>query len=304
MWFEMCGICGKEYGTHEIKDGKLCGHCFERLPESIQKRCKSFTKREMIRLNKQIVEPDIWGRIGALGIGKDMISINGKGIRLKNLKRISLHFHPWKAGERPGTVIGRATVIVELIRPHIVLEEPLLWENMTVFYHISQKKITYKYPCQLELLIGMVQKCLKKWNHSMAPNREKACSLLREYSKKRAEDEKRIRNERSKKEAEKKAEEMRRKAEEARKRTEREKRAEEAKKKAYEEQKNKACRDGGDGLLQKAKDLFQVEKLYTKNELKEKRRRLLKKYHPDMGGSEEMAKKINTAYDILVKYAA
>lgn len=41
---------------------------------------------------------------------------------------------------------------------------------------------------------------------------------------------------------------------------------------------------------------------YTEKMLKEKRKELIKKAHPDSGGSEDEAKKINTYYDILKKY--
>ena len=43
---------------------------------------------------------------------------------------------------------------------------------------------------------------------------------------------------------------------------------------------------------------------YTEIELKEKRKELIKEAHPDAGGSEEEAKKINAYYDILKKYVS
>lgn len=286
MWLAMCGNCGKEYGEYECKDGSLCRHCFDRLPESVQKRCGYFTKRELHRLNRQLAEPEIWGRIGALGIGKDMISIGGKGIRLKNVKRIGLNFHPLKAGGRPGTVMGAVTVAAELRHPHIMIEEPLSREYMTVSYRISGREIAYRYSRWLESFVEMLQECLKKRICDMTPYKEKVCALIRGYDREKAEEEIRA------------GEEKRRRAEETRKR------AEQARKKAHEEQADKAARACGGESLQRARKLFQVENRYTRDELKERRRRLLKKYHPDAGGSEEMAKRINMAYDLLNQYAA
>ena len=53
-----------------------------------------------------------------------------------------------------------------------------------------------------------------------------------------------------------------------------------------------------------AKKLFGVEIPYTKEEIIEKKRTLLKKFHPDNGGSVEETIKINKAYEVLEKYVS
>lgn len=257
-----------------------------KLPDSVQRKVWSFTKGELKRLSKQITEPEIWGQIGTLGIGKSMISINRKGIRLKKVRRISLNFHPLRECGRSGIVLGKATVVLELAQPHMLIEEPLFFEDIMVSYRICGKEITYKYPRQVELIIGMLQECLEKKVRDITPYWEKTYSLIR------------------KGEAEKRAQETRRREEEARRRAQEDRRKEKETRKKAEESEKKANMSREDASLERARDMFQVGKQYTECELKAKKRSLLKKHHPDVGGSVEMAQKINIAYDLLVQYAA
>ncbi len=53
-----------------------------------------------------------------------------------------------------------------------------------------------------------------------------------------------------------------------------------------------------------AKELYDVEIPYTKDDIISKKRELLKKYHPDNGGTAEQAAQINKAYDLLAKFAS
>ena len=49
--------------------------------------------------------------------------------------------------------------------------------------------------------------------------------------------------------------------------------------------------------------LYMLQTGYTKEDLSQRRKRLLKVFHPDQKGEEDCAKKINMAYDILKTYA-
>lgn len=229
----------------------ICGHCLSRLPASVQKEVWQFTRHELAQLCKQIPEPEIMRQIGALGVGQHAISLNGKGIPLKNIKSIRLNFHPLRPGRNSGTVIGRITVIAELLRPHILIEEPLLNEEISVFY-------PYFYPYEMESLIDMIQECLDEWTCDMMPYLKKYEKLLYIYRREQARKE-RIKEE-NKKEYKK----------------EYKKKEEESHNKTYEKKENGTGKDENDVLLQKAKGMFQVGTQYTKQELKEKRRSLLK----------------------------
>ncbi len=277
------------------------GIAIDKLPYSVQREARRFTEGELRRLCRRVEEPEVWGHIGALGIGRHMISLGGSGIRFKNIRRISLNFHPLREGGRPGTVVGKATLVLELARPHVLIEEPLFFEDIAVFYRISQKEIAYRYPRQAEWVVGMLQECLEQKVRDLTPYREEICRMIREYeAEKMAEEIRRRaweagRREEAARRAQRAREEARRREQEARRREE---------KRREEESGKKESRSGRDAAWERARDIFQVGKQYTRSELKAKRRSLLKKYHPDAGGSVEMAQKINMAYDLLVRYAA
>ena len=56
--------------------------------------------------------------------------------------------------------------------------------------------------------------------------------------------------------------------------------------------------------LQEALQYYGMAMPYTAKQVRDRRRELMKKAHPDSGGSEEDAKRINAYYDLLIKYAS
>ena len=55
---------------------------------------------------------------------------------------------------------------------------------------------------------------------------------------------------------------------------------------------------------EKALEFYKLQMPFTEKELKERRRQFMKTAHPDAGGSNEEAEKINEYYEILKKYAS
>ena len=53
-----------------------------------------------------------------------------------------------------------------------------------------------------------------------------------------------------------------------------------------------------------ALEFYKLQMPFTEKELKERRRQFMKTAHPDAGGSNEEAEKINEYYEILKKYAS
>ena len=68
-------------------------------------------------------------------------------------------------------------------------------------------------------------------------------------------------------------------------------------------QKNSRQGSGVASEYEKALKFYGLQMPFTKEELKNKRRQLMKKAHPDAGGNTEEAEKVNVYYDILMKYA-
>lgn len=69
------------------------------------------------------------------------------------------------------------------------------------------------------------------------------------------------------------------------------------------QERNEYSRQGNDSDEEKARRIFGLYGEFTVNGLKAVRRSLMKKNHPDQGGSEERAREINAAYDILLPLA-
>ena len=71
----------------------------------------------------------------------------------------------------------------------------------------------------------------------------------------------------------------------------------------YRRADNAARKPAADHAREEAETIFMVKYPYDEAEIKSKRNMLLKKYHPDNAeGSEEMCKKINECYAVLMKY--
>ncbi|AEH22827.1 heat shock protein DnaJ domain protein [Thermodesulfobacterium geofontis OPF15] len=54
--------------------------------------------------------------------------------------------------------------------------------------------------------------------------------------------------------------------------------------------------------IEEARKILKLPKKTTRKEIIENYRKLAKEYHPDHGGSEELIKKLNYAYEILMEY--
>lgn len=54
--------------------------------------------------------------------------------------------------------------------------------------------------------------------------------------------------------------------------------------------------------IEKARKILKLPKKTTRKEIIENYRKLAKEYHPDHGGSEELIKKLNYAYELLMEY--
>jgi uncharacterized membrane protein len=54
--------------------------------------------------------------------------------------------------------------------------------------------------------------------------------------------------------------------------------------------------------LEEARKILKLPKKTTRKEIIENYRKLAKEYHPDHGGSEELIKKLNYAYELLMEY--
>ena len=54
--------------------------------------------------------------------------------------------------------------------------------------------------------------------------------------------------------------------------------------------------------IEEARKILKLPKKTTRKEIIENYKKLAKEYHPDHGGSEELIKKLNYAYELLMEY--
>lgn len=54
--------------------------------------------------------------------------------------------------------------------------------------------------------------------------------------------------------------------------------------------------------IEEARKILKLPKKTTRKEIIENYRKLAKEYHPDHGGCEELIKKLNYAYELLMEY--
>lgn len=293
-----CKICKNQISDNgvEVKNGIICNDCMELLPDSVKLNAKNFTVRQILQLSKMIQPSSSknWVESGVFGVGKNTISIKKHEFQLKDLREVRLNFHPKAMGPHPNTVVGTITVVIETRTPHFLIEEPFFPDDVIVAYGISGKVITYHYSYTIETLFNLIQECIDKKVYDMTnfiDRYQQAVQKSDEYKKNKANAE-----------AQKKKMEEDQKAKEE---ADRKKREEEQRQKQKEE-KRKAYVGGKRPLspFEEAKILFDVEMPYTTSDIKAIRNKLVKKYHPDLGGSEEMCKRVNEAYTLLSKFAS
>ena len=295
-----CKMCRNEIVGNSIqtKNGCICQGCYDQLPNSIKASIRSFTVQQLKEVKTVIGEPfeRSWVECGRLKLCMESIILNGFAIKLKDIKRISLNFHPKYPWNAARTVMGTVTVVIETKSPHIILEEPFFDRDIKAVYTIYGKNITYTYSYELEKLVREVQKAVDAdtdlydaaARYSEEVGRRKEAEAAKQ---KKAEAERKAREEAA-----------RRQAEEDRKRKEKIK---------NEKQRNQNRYTGGYAKkaqepltpFEQAKKMFGVELPFTLKELDSRKKELAKKYHPDMGGDTETFQQIMEYYEMLKKYA-
>lgn len=283
-----CKMCKKKINKEDVKvkNGYICKDCYDSLPESVKACSSDFTTKQLLQLMKIIkpAESKVLVKSGMLKICAESIAIKNTEYLLRDLRKISLNFHPAGVGSHPNTVVGTITIILETKSPHFMIEEPFFENEVTVGYGISGKVIYYYYSYEIEKLFELVQECIDSGTCNMIP-------YIKKYQKLMMKEE----------EYKRQQEEIERKKREEAKRREEEKR-----RKREESQKSKSS--GTSKTLspfEEAKSMFCVEMPYTKEQIKKSRNNLIKRYHPDnKGGSEEMCRKINENYALLLKFAS
>jgi len=155
----ICKICGKDIAgdTVKIKKGRICRGCYNSLPMSFKQSAAKLTAAD-IKDGMTIVKGKYstpWATCEGIGICYQSIQVNGFEIRLKDIKKIRLNFHPDKRGSSEGYVRGEVCVTITTVNPCMEIEEPFF--RGEVKYYISGREIYYSYPTNVQQMFGKLQ---------------------------------------------------------------------------------------------------------------------------------------------------
>lgn len=264
----VCKSCGGVLlDPVKVKRGRICRYCYDGLPESAKANVRRFTADQVRQIRGLAGEPEgekILASCGAFKVTRSGVQLNGKAFKLKDLSGVGLNFHPSAPGLVPGTVSGTPTVVIHTKAPHYMFEEPFCPTEVIVHYQITGKNIEYGFPLKIERLFFYIGKCLDKGSQDLT-------SYIDAYFRATRGKNSPPHGEPPPNDAPPPNDGPRRKP-----RTE----------------------------LEMAEELFGITPPYTAEKIRHTRNILLKKYHPDLGGSEELTKKINAAYRLLMKHAS
>jgi hypothetical protein len=297
----LCKVCHNEIlNKVKIKNGYICQSCYDKLPESVKANVDNFTIKQIKQIQDlfQDVEETSLANCGTFRVCKNAIQINGKEIKLKNLRGIRLNFHPNAYGMSAGTAVGILTVVIDTKSPHYMFEEPFYPKEVTASYVISGKNVTYGYSYTIEKLFKTIQKCIDEKSYNMADYMAEYQNAVNQNfakeSKKENKKENKNVNSNNSANQRKKEEDMHRERNTQNSQTNTN----------NTNNTSNSTKNKPKTPFEEAKYLYNIELPYTEKQLKKIRNDLLKKYHPDMGGSDEMCIKINEAYTLLLKFVS
>lgn len=244
-----------------IKNGCLCDLCFSDLPSCVKNMSEELTAKQIGEICKIVKKKysSSWISCKNISICDYSIIVNDWEIDLKNLKKISLNFHPEEQGEeKPQSAFGLITIVLETRRPHLIIEEPFTYSELD--YRILGKEISYVYPSHITQMLDGVQLLLDRGRYNTIELKER-------YNEGNTSSQKNDSNKSS-------------------------------------NTNDSSKKNSNKSPFDEAKIMFGVEIPYTEAELKKIRNELIKKHHPDVGGSTETCIEINKAFDLLLRFAS
>lgn len=268
----VCGLCQKKIQNGvKIRRGYICEDCFTQLPSSIKENIKTFSSKHLLELIKILHRPSFSQRLrfGRIYITATGVQIDNWEINIKDIRNISLNFHPSRQGIFPNVCQGVAIIVIETWHPHFILEEPMSknWGNGKedqVNFFIRGYEITYIFSLKIENFVRDIQIAIYKKQNNFI-------DIIHKYG---------VKND-----------------------------SQHQKKHAENQSYNSKKKDNTpkDSIqLQKAKKMYGIQDSFSEDDLTKIKRKLLKKYHPDINENKKQATEITKAildyYDLLLPY--
>jgi hypothetical protein len=283
----------------------------------VKNRVTEFTVKQIRQILDMVERPNdtVYYVANNFKVCQSSVQLNGWQIGIKHLRSVRFNFHPVKLGPKYGSVYGRITVLIETNSPHFVFEEPISNKVYPLYYAIHGKHITYTYSSFFNKLFSEINQALKDGEE----NFDAAVRATMKYEE----------TQKSKKNQQKANQNAQQNTQSnqsyanqsgARQNTQytqgsaNQNRANQQNQQRQQRTNNTNNSSSGTSgnrqtppkqksPLDDAMSLYGLKIPFTQVELNKARGKLMKIHHPDVGGSEEMAKKINAAYEILSHYA-
>lgn len=303
-----CSICKTKLNEYiPILFGAACPDCANKLPQSAKDNISMLSAGKIKTIQSIFKDPisTPWYAFGPFKVCDHSIILSGRELALDHLDSIQLNFHQTKIEN--GKIFGWLSLLIRTKNPAIELEESFYRQNDGDGQAFPYQNGSIVYPQTLNWIIQGLQKAVVSGNKDLSEIKkqyqEKASEKHKEkqkaYEEKSRRERERWERERFHKESEKTQNtgysgQQQNQQNDQNKQNSKYKQWENRKRDPFE---NKAMD------LPTALKLYDVTMPYKTSEIKKKRNQLLKKFHPDEGGDPEMSKKINTAYEILCKYA-
>lgn len=320
-----CAICGNTVARTPIKNGAICDECLFNLPRCARKNLNNITKKDIVKLKglcSKIGAPAMITYNENLAVCDTGILFSGCYFPFEKLKDAKLIFHPHT---HVLDQVFMGTVTLEIITINKIIMEDIVKENGEGILRNANKH-AFSFEPVLEKVDIMIRECVKL--HKKAHEQRFYEELIefdrnaRAYDRQEAERQWEEKNRREREERERAYEEYQKAQQSSRHSNG-----------AYENSgdsygyssrqenqysHNSGYRSGDDGsssgqkankkstsapTYEEALLFFGLKSGFTQEELKKHRNMLMKLYHPDGNGSDEMSKKVNVCYSILEKYA-
>jgi hypothetical protein len=327
-----CKLCGgKSHRYVKIKNGSICEECYNKMPMLIAINCGSLTSSEITsayRIMKEITDEEIkkicWCSIGteysAVELSDEKLVVQNAAINYEDIKDISFSVIPKRnvkdseIGSKKHCAKVDIYVTLETKKPCFRINT-LVKKNTCLDYIIHGKQITFDLPVIYTKIINALKQVIDGKEKDFSFFHKEFTEYIADIKRKKKEEEEEVERkweEYLNQKHEKEREEKRQRDQKDYYRFYNSSKGERFNKdkKQNNQKNNKSNSKSGKfnqknakvSEFEKAKKMFGVEIPYTEAEIRKKRNELIKKVHPDAGGSEKKAAQINEYYALLKKF--
>ena len=278
-----CKVCGnKTDKSYNIRNGKICDSCYNKLPLSIQHDLHHLTSDQIRAFIASIpaVHENPWVIAKNVELTDSYITINNIKYGYDNIEYIYVKFHPEEV-LADTFASGYISIVMTLKAPHILISEEVLG-NVGVKYMISNRNI--RYSAKEISRYQQITNSLNDYIHDQISLMEFKAVFEKTQGQKQ-------------KDAQRDSQNKRQESAGNNQNTYHQSQANGS------GQSQRRRRSGGMSK-ETALTIMQIKEPFTAEELKKKRNELIKVCHPDNGGSKEASEKLMEAYDLLSRIAS